>query len=262
MKITVSSVQFQPKAGCIEENLEQIESFVKKAVSLGSGLIVLPEISDTGYNLDIIKNMATSFPNLSTNRLSEIAKKYHIIIVAGLAEKRNGELYNIAAVFDTNGKLVSQYAKTHLCPYPSMNEPAYFKPGQSIFVTNVEGIKIGTTICYDIRFPEIYRKLALAGAQIITNSAAFPKIRINHLEICLKSRAIENQVFLVSSNHSGKIGDAVFGGRSMIVGPGGDVRAKASDTDDELITATLDLDEIEIIRKERPVITQRRPEIY
>ncbi|PJA19720.1 MAG: carbon-nitrogen hydrolase, partial [Deltaproteobacteria bacterium CG_4_10_14_0_2_um_filter_43_8] len=100
------------------------------------------------------------------------------------------------------------------------------------------------------------------GAQIVVHPAAFPRERIDQLEVCLRARAIENQFFAVMANNCGTIGGAEFGGRSMMVGPAGDIKAKASETEEAVITATLDLSEMDLLRKEKPVLSKKRPELY
>lgn len=262
MKMAVSSIQFSPSLGNIENNLDRISALVARAKKDGARLVVLPEVCDIGYHLDTISRLSEAFPNRSTRRLSSIAKDNDVIMVAGLAERRGDGLYNAAVVLSPEGKIVNKYYKTHLCPFPSLNEPEVFKAGSAIGVTEVEGIKLGITICYDIRFPEIYRKLALGGAQIIVHPAAFPRGRIDQLEVCLRARAIENQLFAVMANNCGTIGGAEFGGRSMIIGPAGDIKAKAPETEETVITAALDLSEMETLRKEKPVLSKRRPELY
>lgn len=262
MKITISSVQFCPLAGDTDENLGKIAGYVSRAKKEGARLVVLPEVSDIGYHLETIKRMAEPFPNRSTKRLSAIAKENGVVLVAGLAERRGEVIFNTAVVFDSDGKIVHRYDKTHLCPFPSLNEPAVFAAGSSIGTADVEGIRMGVSICYDCRFPELYRKLALQGAQIVAHPSAFPGSRIDQLEVCLRARAVEDQFFIASANFCGKIFDAKFGGRSMIIGPGGELLAKAGDTDEGVITAALDLGDMERLRNERPVLSRRRPELY
>lgn len=235
----MSSVQFTPKLGDIRHNLERLAGFVGKAASADSKLAVLPEICDIGYDLETIKQLAQTFPNDSSHAISEMAKRHNLIIIAGLAEKRSDGLYNTP-----------------------LNEPKYFNAGSKIPVFEVEGLKIGVAICFDIRFPEIFRKLALEAAEIIALPTAFPLSRVEHLETCTRARSIENQNFMISANICGRISKTEFGGRSMIVSAGGDILAKASDSKEEIITATIDLEDIEKFRKEKPVLSKLRPEIY
>lgn len=262
MKLKLAVVQFEPEDGNIEGNLAKIEQYIAKAAANGAKLVVLPEICDIGYNFDEIARKAESSPNKSTAAIAKLAKEKRAIIVAGLAERRKDGLYNTAVIFDSNGDIKAVYDKTHLCPLPPFDEPKVFKPGNSIFVTEIEGIKLGVTICFDIRFPEVYRKLAGEGAQVIIHPTAFPKIRIGQLEACLCARAIENQYFIATANFCGMSGNVEFGGCSMIVDPSGNVMSEKTMTDEGFALAEIDLAEIEKQRKENPVFSQRRPELY
>lgn len=262
MKITVSAIQFKPRAGDIGFNLKKIRDLAEKAVSEGAGLIVLPEICDIGYDLKLIKELAEGFPNQSTETILELAAKHGVSIVAGLAERRKEGIFNTAVIYNGEGREIAKYDKTHLCAIPPINEPALFCQGSSLVITEVEEVKIGITICFDIRFPEIYRKLALSGAEMIVHPTAFPKSRIEQMEICARARTIENQFFAVAANSCGTVGGIELGGRSMIAGPEGMILAKASDDKEEIITASIDLSLIEKTRKERPVLSRRRPELY
>lgn len=261
MKVIVSAIQFNPSEN-LEKNLELIDGYIRIAAKSGSKLIVLPEICEFGYNIAAIEKHATQFPNVATKKISGLAKEYGAIIVAGLAEKRLDKLFNTAVVFGPDGGIRAKYDKTHLCKVPPFNEPSLFSHGQSFFVTDVIGIKIGIAICFDSRFPEVFRKLALMGAQIIVHPAAFPRMRIDQLELCVRTRALENQLFMITANFCGLAGSLEYGGRSMIIDPIGDIRAKAKDLEPEIITSDIDLDDVERFRKEQPIFSQRRPEIY
>lgn len=262
MQLTLAAIQFHPTEAGREENLQCIEKLVEAAAAKKAKLILLPETCDLGYDLQQIQSLAEPFPNRTTTTLSEIARRYRVVLVAGLVERRMRKIYNTAVVIDPSGEIVAQYDKSHLCPIPPLDESSIFEPGNRLVVTDVLGIKIGITICYDVRFPEIYRKLALGGVQLIVHPTAFPRSRIEQFEVCLRARAIENQIFAMSANQCGNGGACEFGGHSLIVGPSGEVLAQASDTDEAVITATAEFDEIEQVRREKPVFTQRRPELY
>lgn len=262
MKITVSAIQFAPILGDVEKNLATIESLVAKAAKAGSMLVVTPEICDTGYDLSNIDETARPIPNETTDFFGALAIRHKLVIVAGLAERKGNDLLNSAVIFGDDGRIVDTYHKSHLCPVPPFDEPKTFAYGNRLFVTRAAGARIAPLICYDCRFPEAYRKLAVAGAEVIVQPSAFPRSRIEQLEICLRARTIENQFFVVAANFHGKPGKVELGGRSMIIGPDGNILAKASETKDEAITFEVDLDDIEMSRRERPVFTERRPEIY
>jgi predicted amidohydrolase len=262
MKLTVSAVQFAPTLGDMKKNLATVEKMIGEAAKLGSKIVVLPEICDTGYDLSDIGATARSIPNETTDFFSTLAKRHKLSIVAGLAERKGADVFNAAVLFGPDGRIIDRYHKTHLCPIPPFNEPKVFAYGDRLFIAELAGTRIAPLICYDCRFPEAYRKLAVDGAQIIVQPTAFPRSRIDQLETCLRARTIENQYFIVTANFHGKPGEVELGGNSMILGPDGKILAKASQDKDEVITYTIDLGEIDMARKDRPVFTQRRPEIY
>lgn len=262
MRLIVAAVQTSPVEGEVEENLRDLGGLINKAADNGAGLVVLPEICDIGYNLELIARDARPFPNRSTDFLSAISKKNNIMVVAGLAERKSEGIFNSAVVFGRDGKIVAKYYKTHLCPLLPLNEPVVFKAGSDIFIIDIEGLKIGVTICFDIRFPEVYRRLAGQGAQIIVHPTAFPEMRIDELNICARARAIENQYYIVAANQCGVIGGIKIGGKSKIIGPDGNILAEASNNNEEIIYSEINTDEIINFRKNRPIYTSRRPEIY
>lgn len=257
----IAAVQFSPEPGNIAGNLAKMEEYVRKASKKGVSIIVFPEIADIGYDLPQIKKLATALPCRATAVLSAAARKYKVAIVAGIARKDGKRLLNSAVLFDAKGRMMGCYDKTHLCPIPPINEPAVFSRGKKIGVYKLGKITVGMAICYDIRFPEVFRKMSLLGANMIFLPTAFPASRIDQLITTLKARAIENQIFMVSANNTGEIADIKFGGHSMIVGPDGDVRAVAG-ISEEMIIADIDIKDVDLSRKKRPIFSERRPELY
>ncbi|MBU4483910.1 carbon-nitrogen hydrolase family protein [bacterium] len=259
--MNVTAIQFTPKDNDLKDNLAKIVRLVDKAAKNKPDLILLPEVSDTGYVLKNISELASEYPNESTNTMSSLAQKHSVIIVAGLLEKKEGKIYNNAVIFNRSGKMVAKYSKTHLCDIPPFNETAFVTPGNEIKVFEIEGVVIGLTICFDIRFPEIYRKLTLDGAQLILHQAAFPTIRVATLDAAVKMRAVENQVFVVSANYFGKHGGCKFAGHTQIVAPGGNI-IKMAKRKNQIISAKIDLAEVDRHRNAVPVFYRRREDLY
>ncbi len=262
MEITVSAIQFRPEVGDVVYNLEKMSELIGEAAARGAKLAILPEVADIGYHVPHIQKLAEEFPGPSTKRLGEVAAKNKMTLVVGMAERREGKFFNTAAVFGPDGKIVMQYDKTHLCPLIPFNEPAAFEYGAKIRVDEVAGVRLGVSICYDIRFPEVYRRMMLDGAEIVAHPTAFPKIRIDQIEAYMRVRAMENQYFMISANCWGDVGGVEIGGNSMIVAPTGEILARAPDRGDVVLTAAIDTDLVGRIRETMPVVTQRRPEIY
>jgi predicted amidohydrolase len=140
-------------------------------------------------------------------------------------------------------------------------EDRFFLPGREAVVAKTSLGTVGLMICYDLRFPEMCRSLVLKGAQVVAVVAQWPAVRIAHWDILLRARAIENQVYIVGVNRCGKDGDLDYGGHSRIVSPWGEVLARTGKRA-ATVAATIDLDQVEKIRKKIPCLKERVPEVY
>jgi predicted amidohydrolase len=143
-----------------------------------------------------------------------------------------------------------------------MNEHQFLTSGETLHMRNFSWGLCAQAICYDLRFPEIFRSYALNRARIILLPAEWPLKRISHWRTLIRARAIENQVFIAAVNCVGNIGEEIFGGCSAIISPWGDVVCEGNQTDEALLTSTINLDEVEVIRNKIPVFLDRRPDIY
>lgn len=168
-------------------------------------------------------------------------------------------LVNRAFFVGEDGTAVSFYDKAHLIPM--MNENSFFKPGDGASLFLWKGLVCGNAICYDIRFPEFIRGIALAGARILLVPAAWPESRIGHWRTLLQARAIENQVFVIACNRNGLSGEILFGGHSMAIAPDGTILAEAG-AGDETLLVEIDPLEVDRVRKSFPVLDSRRRGLY
>lgn len=217
------------------------------AADRGADLIVLPELFLTGFCYDL-KPESAPYPSLMSFRALSIDSG---AIVAGsiMASSDRGTL-NMG--FCMAGAEMGFYSKTH----PFGDEKKRFVPGDRIAPVRIAEHSIGLEICYDIRFPEVARKLCASGADLLVTIAQFPAGRIHHWRALVIARAIENQIHHIACNASGSAG-----GSSMIVGPGGDVLAEAGG-DECVITAEIDLDDRDRVRRSVTCWQDRRPELY
>jgi len=190
--------------------------------------------------------------------LTTLSRELNLVIVGSMPEPNGDKVFNTIYVAD-NGKLVGSYRKLHL--FSLLGEDKAFDSGDNFLVAETSIGKIGVIICYDLRFPELSRRLALEGAQIICVSAQWPKPRQEHWRTLLRARAIENQLFVVSCNACGMIGKLDFFGMSMIIDPKGEVLAEAGEEESSIV-AELDMQAMEEWRKQIPCFNDRRPEIY
>lgn len=261
MKIAVYQMELVP--GSPEENREKVSRWVETQMQEDApDIIVLPEMWTTSYVLEQLDATADESSEPTQSYLSDLAKKHQINIVGGsIANKVNGNIYNTSLIFNRKGELVYKYNKIHLVPM--LNEPAYLTGGEEKVETfELDGVRMGVIICYDLRFPELARKLALDGAQVLFVVAEWPKPRTNHWVSLQIARAIENQMYVVSSNNVGTLDGVEYTGASLIVDPWGEVLVKGSENKEETIKGSLNPERVVEVRKNVPVFASRVPDLY
>jgi predicted amidohydrolase len=181
-----------------------------------------------------------------------------MVLVGSLPEKADGRIYNTAYVID-RGEQVASYRKLHL--FSSLGEDRFLSAGDRSLVVPTSAGRLGVAICYDLRFPELFRKLALEGAEILCIPAEWPTPRREHWRTLLRARAIENQMFVAAANCCGLQGKVDFAGTSMLISAWGEVLAEGR-KEETVLTATLDFEEMLAYRKQIRCFHDRRPEIY
>lgn len=261
-KLRLALVQMHVDAGSPDANFERLEERLAEAVGGGAkpDLIMLPEMWNTGYALEQIESIADPEGERTKALLSGFARKHGVQIVGGsIAEKRAGGVYNTIYAFDERGELTDDYSKIHL--FRLMDEEKYLQAGERLGTLTAGGIQAGMMICYDIRFPELARKLALNGAQALFVPAQWPNPRIHHWRTLLMARAIENQMFVIACNRCGQSGETSFFGHSMIIDPWGEIIAEAGEQE-TVLRAEIDLALVEAVRAKIPVFEDRRPSLY
>ncbi|HEU5140363.1 MAG TPA: carbon-nitrogen family hydrolase [Bacillales bacterium] len=261
MKLAV--YQMDLKAGRPKLNRERVAQWAARTVKEEKpDILVLPEMWTTAYTLSEMESVADRDGEPTTSFLKELAVEHGVHIIGGsVANKKKGRFYNTALVVNREGKLVFQYDKIHLVPM--LDEPQYLSGGAAKAETfELDGMKMGIIICYDLRFPELARKLALDGAQVLYVVAEWPSTRKGHWQALQIARAIENQMAVVSCNRVGTTNETSFCGTSMVVDAWGEVVAKGSEDREETITAQVDLSSVPEIREAVPVFASRVPEMY
>lgn len=259
----ISLIQCDIKLGEPAVNVGRMTEMLQSAAEAAEkpDVIVLPEMWNTGYALDRLTALAQKNELNGIRRImSELASRYQVQIVAGsIAEHREGSHYNTMYVYNRSGEEIAAYSKIHL--FRLMEEEKYLAHGKALGRFELDGLPSAGMICYDIRFPELARRLALQGAQILFVPAQWPHPRLNHWRSLLVARAIENQMFVVACNRVGDSGSQAFCGHSLIVDPWGDILAEGGGKE-EILTAQLDLGLVTEVRSRIPVFTDRRPEYY
>jgi deaminated glutathione amidase len=268
-KITAAAIQMSstPEKA---ENFEAAQRLIREAVAAGAELVALPELWSCHGLEKVYKENAEPVPGATTDFLGALARELSVWVLGGsILEGEPGaeRLFNTSTFFDPSGELVAVYRKIHLFDVKAPDR-AYFEsrtiaPGREIVTAKAGAATLGLSVCYDVRFPELYRLLALRGAEILAVPAAFTlQTGKDHWELLLRARAIENQSFVLAPAQWGQKADGRWTyGRSMIVDPWGTILAQCPDRDGHAL-ATLDLDYLDRFRSEFPALANRRPEAY
>ncbi|UJF36134.1 carbon-nitrogen family hydrolase [Paenibacillus hexagrammi] len=260
--LLVALLQMDITIGEPEVNFLRLEKMLHEAVieEVRPDVIVIPEMWNTGYALDRIHELADDDGVRTKQFLSDFAKEHKVNIIGGsIADKREERIYNTIYAFDRQGQCMAEYSKIHL--FRLMDEEKYLHSGDALGRFELEGVPAGAMICYDIRFPELSRKLALEGAQILFVPAEWPHPRLHHWRTLLMARAIENQMYVVSCNRVGTSGTTSFFGHSMIINPWGEVIVEGDETE-SILFGEIELTEVEKVRKTIPIFEDRRPHLY
>ncbi|MBL5782114.1 carbon-nitrogen family hydrolase [Heyndrickxia sporothermodurans] len=261
MKISIYQMEIIP--GNPMENMKKVRAWIEKEVkNSGPDVIVLPEMWTTSYTLEDIHHYADDNGQTIIPFLQTMAQTFNINIIGGsFANKVNGKIFNTAVVINRQGEAIYQYDKVHLVPM--LNEPKYLEGGRIVpEVFELDGIKMGLIICYDLRFPEVIRPLALEGAEVLFIVAEWPIERLNHWRNIQITRAIENQLFVVSCNNVGSYQSTTFAGNSMVVNPSGDTLIEGSTTVEETLYISINIEETLEVRQKVPVFSSRVPNLY
>ncbi|MGH2486979.1 MAG: carbon-nitrogen hydrolase family protein [Ktedonobacterales bacterium] len=274
MRIPVALVQLNSRDDKAA-NIAAAEAAIVAAAEGGARLVALPELwTYLGPEAGNRAN-AEQIPGPVTERLGALAARYRLILHGGSMleagdESMDGRVYNTAVTFDTTGALVAVYRKIHLFdaeptargkPY---RESATTAAGDQIVIVTCDGLRLGLATCYDLRFPELFRALALRGAEIVVMPSAFTlETGRDHWEPLLRARAIENGCFMLAPGQCGpRPPDRRTYGHSLVVDPWGDVLAEGPEETPAIVRAELDTDRVAEVRRRIPSLANRRPEVY
>lgn len=268
MPVTISLAQMDCQVGEPSLNFVRAEGFVEEAARRGSDLVLLPELWSTAYDLARAPQLASPLVDSAdaaapeTNwfaRVAALARRHRIWIAGSMLEAREGRYYNTLTVYAPEGSLAAVYRKTHL--FRLMQEEQYLAPGPTAATVELPWGETGLAICYDLRFPELFRGYALDGAQLMILPAEWPHPRREHWRTLLRARAIENQCFVAACNRVGETNGARFFGASAVISPWGETLVEAGEVE-TLITVSINLEEAAAARKRIPVFEDRRTDLY
>lgn len=265
----VGVVQFDPRLGDVDGNRARCVEWIEQAAAAACELVVLPECAVSGYmfaTADAAAACAEPIPGPSTDALLGVARRLGVHCVVGLLE-RDGELLRNTAVLVGPDGLAGRYRKSHIA---CVGADCFTTPGDDAYVVHdVASGRVGLQVCYDWRFPEVSRVLALQGADVIAHPTNSPTAARGLADFLPRTRAVENAVFFLMANRVGTEGGTTFFGRSQIIDPLGRVLAEADETEQALLVADVDL-ELARQKTKQPgdgeyavrLFADRRPELY
>ena len=258
MKIAL--LQMRVRVGDRPANRAAVARMVRDLVQGGTppDVFVLPELWSTGYALDRAGELAAAEDD--ARFLGELARRCGAAFVGGsVLCAENGRVFNRAQVIGRDGVLRAHYDKIHL--FRLMDEDRYLAGGKSPLLFELDGLRCGTEICYDIRFGELSRLLAVHGAEVLFVAAEWPLSRSEHWLTLLRARAVENQMYVAACNCCGPCGGEVFAGHSLVVAPDGRIVCEAG-TEEGSLLAEIDRQAVGQARQSIPVFRDRVPEVY
>lgn len=256
----IALIQTNIEYGNPEKNMNHVEELIKKSISSNPDIIILPEMWNTSYALKKLNDIADREGKPCAMLVSKLAKENNVNIIAGsVADKNSDKMYNTSYVFNREGKNVAKYSKVHL--FKLIHEEAYMTQGVERVCFDLDDIKCGIIICYDLRFPELTRKLVLDGAKILFIPAQWPKPKLDTWRTLIQARAIENQMFVVAVNRVGKEKKAEFFGHSMVVDPLGQIIAEGTE-EEEVIIADINLQQVDDVRGYMTCLEDRVTQVY
>lgn len=259
--LKVALGQFAVQKGDPPANWETVQRMTAEAARQGADVVVFPELWDGGYRLEEAKAFANVLGEGLFAQLTDLAKKHDIHIIGSTFEMCNRGVANTASVISPDEGLLASYQKIHL--FPLMDEHLYLKPGDGPTQLDTMWGQTALAICYDLRFPELFRNYAVAGAKITFLPSEWPHPRLEHFRTLVRARAIENQMFMVTCNRVGVDDDTGthFCGHSMVVDPWGEIVIELGEGEG-VYTVEIDLDLVDDVRQRIPILKDRRPEHY
>ncbi len=271
-KLNISLLQMNIEVGNVTSNLAKIKSLVSRSVTPESKkfphIICLPELSTTGFDLHNYKKLAEKIPGGDTTRFfQKLAKEHSVHLITSVIEQFNESYFNCALIINSSGEIMTKYRKVHLFPLKPMEEADFFDSGDHLGVSNrqtfveIGGMNVGVLICFDIRYPELSRRLTLEGVNLLIYIAEFPRPRDDVWSVLLQARAMENQIFIAGVNRVGGNNEASFFGKSMVIDPFGNLILEGNDQEQILFTS-LDPDRLSEAKSFIPTLDLRRPSQY
>jgi len=251
-KLKIGLVQYSPVWEDKSESIKKLENLLSGGEAFN--LLIFPEMTLTGFTMKS-KDFAEELEGESFLYFSLLAKEKKCAVIYGVIEKGKKKNFNTLVHLNNQGKIISTYRKIH--PFTYSKENIFYGKGKETVITKVKGIKIGLSICYDLRFPELYRFYAKEKVHLIVDIANWPDTRIEHWRALLKARAIENQCYVAGINRVGDDPKLHYNGFSSVFDPMGK-EIVTLENDEKIITAEIDKSYVDQIRKKLPFLDDMR----
>lgn len=261
MKINLLIVQLESITGDIDSNIKKAEKLFDNCNAKSADLILFPELWTTGWDCPNFNRYSESFDSSKfVAFLKKLAIKYNSNVIGGSSVLRNnkGKDRNTCLVINRKGEILNTYDKLHLFSHRGEAEGNFLEEGDTPVIAKTDIGKIGISICYDIRFPELFRLYAFNGVDFIVNMAAWPLPIVDEYEVLARARAIENQTFVITSLLTGKINDKYnFSGNSMVIDYRGHIIAKLEE-EETILQAQIDTDTMVQYREQMPILSDTK----
>lgn len=264
-QVNISIAQMDVRKGNPRVNWARMQQMATQAKQQGGHIVVLPELWDSGFDLEKAKDYASPLGGGLFAQVAGLSKQVGIFIVGSMMEKRGLGICNTAPVVSPTSGVMGAYRKIHL--FPLMQEDQYLTPGEATLNIGLPWGQTGIAICYDLRFPELFRRYALEGAKMVILPCEWPEPRLHHYQTLLRARAIENGMYIVAVNRVGSDIDEMNGtetrffGHSCIIDPWGEIVFEAGYMEG-VFTVAVEMDKVEEARRAIPSLAGRRPELY
>ena len=257
--LTVTLAQMDVHTGQPEANLVRVREFAAQAQKADADLLLLPELWLYGYDLERAEDWAVPLGEGGFAHMATLAREFGLHMAGSLLEKHDGGVSNTAVLYAPDGALLGFYRKIHL--FRLMDEHRHLISGDHATICPTSWGPVGLAICYDLRFPELFRVMALAGADLFLVPVQLPVPRLDAWLTLARARAMENALFVAVCNRVGSEGEVTFAGQSLVVDPLGRVLAEGDDQE-RLLIAQADLREVHKARRYLAIYEDRRPEAY
>ncbi len=259
MKFRLACIQFRSRLGEVAHNLAEIERWCKEAARQDAAVALFPEACLTGYARPrAMAKWAMPFAEELRERVAAIAVQNRLLLAFGMPEREGNQLYNSLVAVGPEGNELACYRKTHLWAA----ESRWATPGDRFISFQTPLAHFGLMLCYDTRFPEVSRVLALRGVQVALVASAWRASHVEEWRFCARARAMDNGIFVAGSDAILDADHFSCAGGSLIVGPSGEILALAPYREESMIITTIDTAAITRRRQDLPLLQQRRPELY